>query len=163
MLRRATADDIERITEIYNEAIAEGGFTGDLDPVSVDDRRAWLLSHEGRYGVLVEVVDGSVAGYVTLSPYRKGRRAFDGTCEIAYYLAAAHRGAGIGRRMVSSAIDLARRQGFRLMVAIVLASNRRSIALLEKSGFSVSGRLPAAARIGEHEIDHLYLSLGLPG
>ena len=36
-------------------------------------------------------------------------------------------------------------------------TNRRSLAVLEKFGFSVSGVLPKAAEINGEYIDHIYL------
>jgi len=157
MMRKATAVDIEAMADIYNACIEEGGFTGDLEPLSIENRRAWFSDHQGRYAIFVKVVDGSVVGYVTLSPYRKGRRAFDGTCEISYYLASKFRGIGLGAELVGHALENAKQAGFRLAVAIILATNRRSIDLLTKFGFSISGALPKAAEINGEYIDHVYL------
>ncbi len=157
MMRKATPDDIEAITDIYNECIREAGFTGDLDPVSIQNRRAWYLDHRGRYSIFVKILDGSVAGYVSLSPYRKGRRAFEGTCEIAYYMRSKFRGLGLGTEMINYAIEYAKQSGFELVIAIILATNEVSINILTKFGFSVSGILPKAAKISGEYIDHVYL------
>ncbi len=157
MMRRATLDDIEIITDIYNESIGEGGFTGDLEPLSVENRRSWYFEHHGRYSVFVKDIYGSVVGYVTLSPYRKGRRAFDRTCELSYYLYRKFRGLGFGAEMINYALQRAEESGFRLVVAIILADNQRSINILTKSGFSISGILPKAAEINGDYIDHTYL------
>lgn len=157
MMRKSTAGDIEAMTNIYNACIEEGGFTGDLEPLSLENRRAWHSDHSGRYAVFVKVVDGAVVGYVALSPYRKGRRAFDGTCEISYYLDRKVRGLGHGAEMVGYALERAGEAGFRLVIAIVLATNRRSIELLRKFDFAVSGVIPQAAEINGEIIDHCYL------
>jgi phosphinothricin acetyltransferase len=158
MIRDAVPDDVPAITEIYNEAIREGGFTGQLEPLSVDERRAWFALHRGRYGVFVKVVDGAVIGYSALSPYRGGRGAFDETAEISYFLASGHRGAGHGRELITHAMERAGRACFRLMVAIALGCNRRSIDILHKYGFVESGRIPGAAKIDGATVDHLYLT-----
>jgi phosphinothricin acetyltransferase len=158
MIRDAVPDDVSAITEIYNEAIREGGFTGQLEPLSVDERRAWFALHRGRYGVFVKIVDGAVVGYSALSPYRGGRGAFDATAEISYFLASGHRGQGHGRELITHAMERAGRAGFRLMVAIALGCNRRSVGILRKYGFVESGRIPGAATIDGAPVDHLYLS-----
>ncbi|MFZ1107755.1 MAG: N-acetyltransferase family protein [Rhodomicrobium sp.] len=163
MMRKSTPEDIERITGIYNEAIEEGGFTGDLEPLSLENRRAWYAEHKDRYSIYVKVIDGSIVGYVALSPYRKGRKAFDGTCEMSYYLDRKFRARGHGAEMVGYAIENAREAGFRLIVAIVLATNRRSIDLLGKFDFVVSGMLPQAAEINGQTIDHWYFHRLLSG
>lgn len=158
MIREAAPDDLGAITDIYNEAILEGGFTGDLEPLAVAGRRGWFSDHDGKYAILVHCIDGSVVGYVALSPYRKGRRAFDRTCELSYYVFAKCRGRGIGTNLIQAALARAREAGFRTVLAIVLACNPRSIDLLERFGFVVCGRLPGVARIAGATIDHIYLS-----
>lgn len=158
MVRQATPADIERITAIYNETIAEGGWTGDLDPLPVENRGAWFRDHAAPYAIFVKEQDGLVVGYVALSPYRKGRKAFSGTCEINYYLASAYRGRGFGKALIDHAIEQATHDGFHMMVAIILASNKRSIELLMRRGFAPAGRVPEAAKIDGTYCDHVYLS-----
>jgi L-amino acid N-acyltransferase len=158
MIRPATPADLERITSIYNEVILEGGFTGDLQPLSVESRRAWYFDHQDRYAVFVKIIDGSVAGYATLSPYRKGRSAFSEACEISYFLSKQHRGRGFGKELIGRAIEYADDVGFRSILAIVLACNQRSINLLLEFGFVISGQLPRVAKIAGEYIDHIYLS-----
>jgi phosphinothricin acetyltransferase len=158
MIRSATLTDIESITEIYIEAILEGGLTGDLEPLSVENRREWYIGHQERYAIFVRIVDAAVVGYVAISPYRKGRDAFSETCEISYYVAKQFRGRGLGKELVHHAIEYARGSEFASMLALVLACNQRSIDFLIGFGFSVLGRLPNAARIDGEHVDHVYLS-----
>ncbi|MBX9776760.1 MAG: GNAT family N-acetyltransferase [Xanthobacteraceae bacterium] len=158
MIRSATLTDIESITDIYNEAILEGGLTGDLEPLSADNRLEWYLGHQERYTIFVKVVDAAVVGYVAISPYRKGRDAFSEICEISYYVARKFRGRGLGKELVLHAIEYARRSDFASMLAMVLGCNQRSIDFLIGFGFSVLGRLPNAARIDGEHVDHVYLT-----
>ena len=157
MMRKATPDDIDIMTDIYNESIREGGFAGDLEPLSLENRCSWYWDHQGKYSILVKIIDGAVAGYVSLSPYRKGRSAFDATCEISYYLYRKQRGRGLGAEMIGYALNMARQSDFRLVVAIVLAINQRSIGILKKFDFETSGILPQAAEINGTHVDHVYL------
>ena len=161
MIRTAIPTDIESITAIYNEAIQEGGYSGYLEPLSVENRRAWLAGHPHPFAVLVKTVDGAVAGYVALSPYRGGRGAFRETCEISYYFGSRYRGLGLGKETILYAIEQAGLSGFLVMVAMILASNTRSINVLERNGFSISGRIPNGAKINGAYVDHLYLSRDL--
>jgi L-amino acid N-acyltransferase YncA len=158
MIRRATLADLENITAIYNEVILEGGFTGDLKPLSVESRRAWFFDHQERYSIFVKSVGDSLVGYASLSPYRNGRNAFNETCEISYYLAGQHRGLGFGKELIGHAIERAGHSGFRLIVAMILQCNQRSIDLLLEFGFSISGRFPNAAKINGEYFDHVFLS-----
>jgi L-amino acid N-acyltransferase YncA len=158
MIRVATLADVDRIASIYNEAVLEGKLTGDLEPLSIENRRAWFLDHQERYAVFVAVEADRVVGYAAISPYRNGRQVFSETCEVSYYFARAHRGRGLGATLIDHAIAYAVDSGFRLIVALILECNRRSVDLLVKRGFSISGRLPQAARIDGDRVDHLYLS-----
>lgn len=158
MIREAKSSDIPAMAGIYNEAIAEGGFTGDILPVTLESRELWFAEHRVPYALFVIEADGSVVGYVSLSPYRKGRPAFRETCEIAYYVSRAYRGRGIGKALVSHAIEHAVRGRFRVLVAILLGSNERSMKFLERFEFSECGRVRGAARIDGNLIDHLFMS-----
>jgi L-amino acid N-acyltransferase YncA len=158
MIRLATPADVDSIAAIYNEAVLEGKLTGDLEPLSIENRRVWLLGHEDRYAVFVVVEAGRVVGYAAISPYRNGRQVFDETCELSYYFAGAHRGRGLGTKVIDHAVEHAVNSGFRLIVALILECNRRSVDMLANRGFSISGRLPQAARIDGEHFDHLYLS-----
>jgi phosphinothricin acetyltransferase len=161
MIRNATPADIESIAAIYNEAILEGGFTGDLEPVSIENRRAWYSDHQAPYAIFVTVLGGSVVGYAALSPYRKERGAFNETCEISYYLFRQYRGRGLGKALINHAIGCAKLSGFRIILALVLECNQRSVGLLMGLTFSIRGRLPNVARINKKHVDHIYLSLSI--
>ena len=158
MIRHATDCDIATITSIYNEAVADGGFTGDITPVTIESRAAWHTEHQHGYAIFVIEIAAVVAGYVAISPYRKGREAFGETCEVSYYVARAHRYRGVGRQLLSHALEHASTSGFRVMVAILLGSNERSVKLLAHFGFSECGRIPEAACIDGKHVDHLYMS-----
>ena len=43
--RDATLDDLPAIVAIYNSTIASRDVTADLEPVSVESRRAWFDAH----------------------------------------------------------------------------------------------------------------------
>src|SRR5262245_19129125 len=161
MIRTATWTDIETIDAIYNEAILEGELTGHLEPLSIENIRAWYLEHQNRYAVFVKSADRSVVGYAAISPYRKGRRAFEETCEISCYLAGAYRGRGFGKELIEHAIEHAGLAGFRLVIAAVLGCNQRSVGLLSGLGFSILGKLPNAAKINNTHFDHIYLCRNL--
>lgn len=158
VIRKATPADVAAITGIYNGAIAEGGLTGDLTPLSIDNRNDWYNDHRGNYAVFAAEDESGVVGYAALSPYRKGREAFAGTCEISYYVAAAHRGRGLGKRLIDHALKHAQGAGFDVAVAILLGGNRRSIAMLGQFGFTESGRIPMAAKVDGRYDDHVYFS-----
>jgi phosphinothricin acetyltransferase len=161
MISTATWADVDTIRTIYNDAILEGGLTGHLEPLSIENRRAWYLKHQKRYAIFVKFADNSVVGYAAISPYRTGRGAFEETCEISCYLSGAYRGRGFGKEMVKHAIEYARGAKFRLVIAAVLGCNQRCVGPLSRLGFSIFGKLPNAAKINSEHFDHIYLYLPL--
>lgn len=154
-IRQATLSDVEQLTDIYNEAIVQGGFTGDFSPVTLESRLSWFSDHSDEYRIYVYLEDEQIAGYVALSPYRKGREAFAKTAEISYYLATQFRGRGIGKQLIAYALENSQ---FEVVVAIILACNQRSIQLLNGFQFEECGRLVRAACINGEFIDHVYMS-----
>lgn len=156
-IRRATDDDAAAIAAIYNEAIEEHA-TAHLDPVSVDERRAWLARRDPeRYPVLVAVgEDDAVWGWVALGAYRPGRGAVREAAEISYYVRRTRRRRGVADALVPAAIETAAAIGHRVLFAILLDDNRASVALLERHGFARWGRLPGVARFGDRVLGHLY-------
>lgn len=146
-IRDAVAADLPGIDAIYREAVAQRFQTADLSPPTEAERRAWFEAHQDpRYPVRVATIDDAVIGYATLSPWRAGRAATRCTAELSYYVAGAWQGRGVGRALAEDALLRARVIGHEALLGIVIDGNQASIALLERLGFRVWGRLPGAVR-----------------
>jgi len=160
--RLATIEDLAFIVSIYNEAIRSGTQTADMKEVSVRERVSWFNDHQYlNYALFVLEIDRQIVGWLSLSPYRKGRGALGTTAEISYYLSGSFQSMGLGSEMMKLGIQNARKRGFRNLVAILLDANIPSVGLLNKFGFEEWGRLPRIACINGQLIDHLYWGLKL--
>jgi phosphinothricin acetyltransferase len=144
-IRRATTADLPAITAIYNDAIINTTATFDTELKSLEDRADWLASHGERYPVLVAECEGEVVGWSSLSQWSQ-RRAYDGTAETTFYVAAQHRGRGIGRALKAAIIDEARRLGFHSLIARVADGSDASLHLNERFGFRQVGTLREVGR-----------------
>jgi phosphinothricin acetyltransferase len=145
-LRPGCLDDLVPLWKLYNDVILEGGSTGHLDPLPIEDRREWLEEHmDPRYPMLVVEDSAGIAGYGTISPWRAGRRALDPTVEVSIYLAASARSMGIGRKLLTEFVSLARDLGHGKMIAIVFDTNAASLGLCESVGFERWGHIPDSA------------------
>ena len=144
-LRRARPADAGAIAEIYNEAVTTTTATFDVEAKSVEERAAWLETHDERHPVLVAETGGRVVGWASLSPW-SDRKAYGGTGEVTFYVLAARRGRGVGRLLRDALVAHAEGQGFRTLVALVTAGNDASMKLCESSGFERVGTLK---RVGE--------------
>lgn len=157
-IRQACESDVQAITDIYNQAVIEGGSTADLTPRSLEQRRQWVRSHEprSRYPVVVaEEEDGRIVAFGSLSRFHP-RQGYDGVVELSYYVGASCRGRGIGTAMVRWLLDEAGRVGHRMATALVFADNAASIALMERFGFTRFGMLPHCCYDGSRFVDLSY-------
>lgn len=155
-------EDLERIQEIYNQAVRAKFSTAHTTPLSMGERMDWFRKHDPeQYPVYVWEEEGEVAGWISFSPYREGRMALRSTAEISYYVHRDYHRRGIGTRLMEFAISRCPELRFKTLIAILLEPNRASIALLEKFGFSLWGSMPSVAEIDGKEYDHLYYGLRL--
>ena len=139
-IRRASESDVERITDIYNEAIRTTTATFDIEPKSVSERLEWFRSHGEKYPILVAAVEEGVVGWASLSPW-SDRRAYEGTAETSFYVKDGFRGRGIGRRLKEEIIKEAQRLGFHTLIARVAGESSESVHLNESFWFSNVGTL----------------------
>lgn len=162
MIRPATINDLERLTEIYNQAIATKKATADLLPLTAEQRKPWFSQFDNpKTPIFVYEENGTVAGYCYLSSYRPGRQALESIAEISYYVDFAHHQKGIGSKLLEHTIGKAKELGYKNLLAILLSCNSSSIALLKKYGFTPWGTLPDIVYIGDAVYSHYYYGLKL--
>lgn len=137
-LRLAESGDREAIRAIYNREVVGSTVTFDLVPRTPEDQDAWMAAHQGVYPVIVADEDGTVVGFASLSPYRP-RPAYSTTVEDSIYVAATHRGQGVGRALLSEITRLAKVHGFHTVIGRVVGHHEASIALHEACGFRLIG------------------------
>ena len=97
-----------------------------------------MIAHSGVYPVIVADEGGQVVGFASLSPYRP-RPGYATAVEDSIYVAAQRRGQGVGRVLLTEAVELARTHGFHSIVARVTASQQASVALHQACGFDLIG------------------------
>lgn len=137
-LRLATPDDAEAIRSIYNVEVVSSTVTFDLVPRTIDDQLAWQAARSGAHAVLVAEIDGVVAGFGSLSPWRD-RPAYSTTVEDSVYIHRDHRGSGVGRALLSELVTTATAHGFHACMARIVGGHEASIALHHACGFEVVG------------------------
>jgi phosphinothricin acetyltransferase len=137
-IRRATMADAEAIREIYNIEVTGSTATLDLVPRSVAEQVGWMVAHSGVYPAIVADKGGVTVGFASVSPYRP-RPGYATAVEDSIYVAADHRGQGIGRELLVGAVDMARTHGFHSVVARVSATQQASVALHQACGFDFVG------------------------
>lgn len=158
-LRHMDAADLPDFVEILNQAISDGCVAFTI-PVEVGEFENWFLSHQNTaHPAFVAEIDGVLAGWVTLSPYRPGRAALSKTVEVSYGVHRSYRRQGVGTAMLQRILDEARFLNHRIVFAIVFDSNIGTQKLLENAGFVKWGHLPNVAEMAGQLIGHDYYGL----
>jgi len=162
MIRPAKYDDIESVVEIYNQAIDAHFQTAYMERLTVADREEWFREHlESAYPLFVYDIDGVVAGWFSISPYRSGRAALRYTVEISYFVHNAYFNKGIGSQLVEYGLRACRALNYKTAIAIILDKNKASISLMEKFGFDMWAFLPEIADFDGVVCSHLYYGVKL--
>lgn len=154
-IRLALLSDLHSIVNIYNQAILKKGLTADLDLQDVGEKTNWFEQHKPeRYPIFVATKNNEVVGWVSLSPYREGRRALQGTSEVSLYLDENHIGNGYGSIMMTHIMAEAKQLGYTTIIAILIANNQKSVGLFTKFNFVLWGLLPGIVEIGDEKLNH---------
>lgn len=149
MLDDATPDDLPAIVAIYNDVIASTTAIYRDDPVTLEDRAAWLDERRADgFPVLVacDETTGAVVGLGSYGWFKASPAGYATTVEHTVLVAPAHRGSGLGTRLLEALVDHARDRGFHMMVGLIDAANDGSIRLHARLGFREVARMPEIAR-----------------
>jgi phosphinothricin acetyltransferase len=138
LLRLARPEDAEATREIYNAEVVGSTVTFDLVPRTLAEQEAWLDQRSGAMAVVVAELEGRVAGFASLSPYRD-RPAYATTVEDSVYVHADYRGRGVGRALLTEVLAIAATRGFHAVMARVVGGHETSISLHQSMGFRIVG------------------------
>jgi L-amino acid N-acyltransferase YncA len=141
-VRAATPRDMPAIVGIYNWAINQTFATIDSEPLSAEEAAAWWDAHGSQRLTLVAEDDGDVVGWAQLLPWRQ--RGFE-VVEDLVYVDPVYQKKGVGRELLSRAIEAARSTGCRTIVASVAADNTPGLKLHQSLGFETVGTVRNAA------------------
>ena len=152
VIEHARATDLPAITAIYNSTIPSRMVTADLEPVSVESRRAWFEAHsEQRRPLWVarnRSDEADVLGWVGLQDFHP-RCAYQSTAEVSVYVHAQRRGRGLGRALIQHAMSASSAVSVDTLVGLIFGHNAPSLALFAALGFERWGALPGVARLDE--------------
>jgi RimJ/RimL family protein N-acetyltransferase len=140
LIRRSRADDFAAWFQLFEEVAGEGRWIGTELPVDPERmRRSFereLGSDEG--ATFLAERDGLLVGQLGVT---LGMGLGRGCAELGMMVRDGHRGGGIGSALLSACIDWCREHDAHKVALTVWPHNDRAIALYEKHGFSVEGRL----------------------
>ena len=135
-IRDATLEDLPAILAIFNDVIATTTAVYFLQPVTLDERRAWFEARrKAGFPVLVADDGGDVLGFASFGEFRGAWPGYRYTVEHSVHVRAGARGRGLGRLLVSSLFDPALATGKHVMVGGIDADNAASIGMHAALGF----------------------------
>ena len=164
-MRPATAADLDRITEIYADAVTQGTASYELEPPSraeMGGRFDVLMA--GGFPYLVAEKDGGLLGYAYAGAFRP-RPAYRFIVEDSVYVAPDAKGQGVGLKLMQALIEACRVAGFRQIIAVIGDghADSASVRLHEKLGFRHSGRLEGSGYKHGRWLDTVFMQLPLNG
>jgi len=144
--RHAILGDLPLIVEIYNSTVAGRLVPADTEPVSVQSKINWFNEHSPDHRPLwmLEDADGNTLGWVSVQSFY-GRPAYNGTTEISIYLDPAFRGKGLGKKVLSMAIEKCQALGIQTLLGFIFAHNEPSLKLFKQAGFEQWALFPNVA------------------
>lgn len=147
LIRDAGPGDLDAILTIYNDAVVNTTAVYTETPRTPDEQRAWFALKQDQGMPVLVAVDGAghVAGFASYGPFRPWP-GFRGTVENSLYVDPAHRGQGIGGRLLAALVERGRDQGFHVMVAGIDADNATSLHLHARAGFAETARMPGVGQ-----------------
>lgn len=142
LIRPYQPSDASAVREIMNESILHTSHNYDYHPKSLDEVEV-LFSEKIRDGfpVLVGEVHGEVLGYATYGKFR-AKPGYSRTLEHSIYLNEKAQGKGLGSEMMRQLIEVAKEQGYHMMIAGMDSENLGSYRFHERLGFRETARMP---------------------
>jgi RimJ/RimL family protein N-acetyltransferase len=134
-VREAVPGDAEAVKAVWAQVAAEGEWIGTelpLQPGWGDQFRAALAAPESSWSVAE--VDGYVVGGVFVHEER-------GLAHLGMAILEGYRGVGLGRILLTAAVDWARNRGCHKVTLEVWPHNARARRLYQSAGFAEEGHL----------------------
>ena len=158
-IRRATPDDAEAISAIWEVVCAERVFTAVNRPFTPQQERDYIMSLSEREGMFLAVVDGQIAGFQSLDLWAKYADSFDHVGVMGTIILPEWRRKGIGHRLAEHTLDFARASGYEKIIIYVRAGNTGAQAFYRSLGFVPKGVLARQVKIDGQYEDEVFMEL----
>jgi phosphinothricin acetyltransferase len=146
-IRPAEQADLPALLAIYNHYVLTTPITFDIEPRTLEQRRAWFaqFSDTGRYRCFVAEADGRAVGWVSSAPFKE-KEAYSTTIETSVYLDPSATGRGLGKALYAALFDALAGEDIHRAFAGVTLPNDASVALHRAVGFEEAGRYAQIGR-----------------
>jgi phosphinothricin acetyltransferase len=142
-IRAAETRDAPVVAALWNAMIRDTMATFTTTEWLFTDVEALIAARPNAFWVAED--QGRVAGFVTFGSFRAGP-GYAATVEHTIILDAGAQGRGLGRALMTRAMDAARESGMHVMVAAISSANPPAQAFHKNIGFQQTGQLPEVGR-----------------
>ncbi len=155
-IRPATRADAGAINDIQNHYVVHSTATFLTEPLTLEQRLAWLGGRSPEHPITVALDGGAVVGWAALGEFRS-RPAYRHTAEFSIYVHQEHHRRGIGRALLADLVERARAAGHHALVGGCCSQSTAILGLLEASGFSRVAHFPEVGRKFDRWLDVVFM------
>ncbi|MDQ6472941.1 N-acetyltransferase family protein [Flavobacterium sp. LHD-80] len=158
-LRPATENDLKKILEIVNHSILHTTANYSYDIQTLDVQTKWFEDKKAKkLPIVVADLNGEVVGFGSYGQFRE-KIGYQYTIEHSVYVVDNVIGKGIGSKLLTELIRLAKEQGYHVMIGAIDADNAGSIAFHERFGFVTTGTIREAGYKFDRWLDLVFMQL----
>lgn len=134
-IRLARKEDLEQIRNIYAPYVTDTAVSFEYEVPTPEEFEQRFSGITAQFPWLVWEENGEILGYAYGSaPFE--RAAYQWCAESSIYLASHARGRGIGRKLQTALEEILKRQGYRILYALITSENQASLDFHRAVGFS---------------------------
>jgi L-amino acid N-acyltransferase YncA len=158
-IRPAEYKDLEKILEIVNHSILHTTANYSYEVQNIEVQTKWFEDKKAKnLPVIVADLNGEVVGFGSYGQFRE-KIGYQYTVEHSVYVVDYVIGKGIGSKLLTELIRLAKEQGYHVMIGAIDADNAGSISFHEKFGFVATGTIREVGYKFDHWLDLVFMQL----
>lgn len=158
-LRPAASNDLEKILDIVNHSILHTTANYSYEVQDLETQKKWFEDKKTKnLPVIVADLDGEVVGFGSYGQFRE-KIGYQYTVEHSVYVVDNVIGKGVGSKLLTELIRLAKEQGYHVMIGAIDADNAGSISFHEKFGFVATGTIREVGYKFDHWLDLVFMQL----
>ena len=140
-IRFAKETDLPAMLEIYRPYVETTTYSFEYEVPSPQSFAQRFHEHTRQFPWLVWEENGQVLGYAYAgAPWE--RAAYSWCAEVSIYLAPCLHGRGIGRALYGRLEQILKRQGYRVVYALITSENQGSLDFHYKVGYTYRAEFP---------------------
>ena len=160
-VRFAEKEDLEDILAILNYEIVNSIAIYDYNAKTIKDMLEWFEEKQEKgMPLIVAELDKKVVGYGTFGDFRH-KIGYRYTVEHSVYIAQNYRRRGIGKLVLSELIQIAKKDGYHMMIAGLDGANKESFEFHKKHGFIEVGTFKEVGFKFDQWLDVTFMQLNL--